>query len=330
MALCVCNGDLYASAGVDVVGRDTVGGLYRRIDGVVPGWESVYTWPYLESASGGDEPNIMRGITCIPDPKGSGRNVLIGTRAFPGIVEIVEPFNHHTVYTELSIKDFFASQWDIDSYKGPALSAYNYFVPDTVDGEEVWWQSLWVSHPDAGKGHPYNGAHFLVRYKNGKYQYGDISDNNNRVPQGESLRACRTICKSPFKEEPFTYYYGGYDAAKDTSNNTAWIYQGKIDKSTSVIPSATMIPASVQLLQNYPNPCNPSTAIRYQLAASSHVALKVFDMLGREIATLVDEVKEAGQYSTFFTPCSSLSSGVYFYQLTSDGSVQTRKMMVLR
>ncbi len=164
MAMCECNGDLYASAGVDIVAGDTIGGLFRRIDGTNPSWELVYTWPYILSASGGDETNIMRGVTCIPDPKGSKNELILGTRAFPGIVEVIEPFNNHTVYTELKIKDFFASQWD-SPFKGPALSAYNNFVPDTIDGEQVWWQSLWVTHPDFSKEHPYNGAHFLVRYK---------------------------------------------------------------------------------------------------------------------------------------------------------------------
>jgi hypothetical protein len=338
MAMTVCNGDLYASAGVDIVGKDTVGGLFRRIDGAIPKWERVYTWPYIESASGGDEPNIMRGITTIPDPKGSGKDVIVGTRAFPGIVEIIEPHNNHNVYTEFYIKDFFSSQWNVN-YKGAALSAYNYFVPDTLNGEEIWWQSLWVNHPDASKGHPYNGSHFLVRYKNGTYKYGDIFDDKNPLPKGLNLRACRTICKSPFKEEPFTYYFGGYDAAKDTSNNTSWIYKGRIDKFTSAANFNESIPTEFKLLQNYPNPFNPSTVIRYQISAISHVSLKVYDVLGREVATLVDEYKQPGFYSVEFrTKNLGLSSGIYFYQLKSSNSsygieqnyIETKKMMVLK
>lgn len=329
MAMCVCNGDLYASAGVDVVGKDTVGGLFRRIDGAIPKWERVYTWPYIQSASGGDEPNIMRGITCIPDPKGSGKNVLVGTRAFPGIVEIIEPHNNHHVYTEFYIKDFFSSQWDVN-YKGAALSAYNYFVPDTLEGKEIWWQSLWVNHPQNNRP-PFNGSHFLVRYKDGKYEYGDIYDDKNPLPSGMQLRACRTICKSPFQEEPFTYYFGGYDAAKDTSNNTSWIYKGTIDRLTSILKEETELPSGFSLNQNFPNPFNPSSVISYQIAAFSHVSVKVFDVLGREVATLVDEYKAPGIYNaTLNTLNATLLSGVYFYQLKAGNFIATKKMMVIK
>jgi hypothetical protein len=112
MAMCECNGDLYAAAGVDVVGKDTVGGLYKRVDGESPSWELIYRWKYTPLVSG-DEANIMRGITCVPDPKGSGNNVIIGTRANPGIVEVIEPKNNNKVSGELYIKDFFTVQWTL-------------------------------------------------------------------------------------------------------------------------------------------------------------------------------------------------------------------------
>ncbi len=90
-------------------------------------------------------------------------------------------------------------------------------------------------------------------------------------------------------------------------------------------------PTEFKLAQNFPNPFNPSTTINYQLSASSHVTLKVFDVLGREVATLVDEFKTAGTYnSTFSTLRSSFSSGVYFYQLKAGGFVQTKKFILTK
>jgi hypothetical protein len=80
---------------------------------------------------------------------------------------------------------------------------------------------------------------------------GDIFDNANPVPSGSRLRATRTICKSPFPEEPYTYYFGGYDAARDTSNNTSWIYKGKF-----VNPSAAAdvpLVAKIILISNFFN-----------------------------------------------------------------------------
>jgi hypothetical protein len=85
------------------------------------------------------------------------------------------------------------------------------------------------------------------------------------------------------------------------------------------------------LYQNYPNPFNPGTVIGYQLPVSGHVQLKVYDVLGREVATLVDEFKPAGNYNYTFSIINyTLPSGVYFYRLSSNGSVQTRKMVYLK
>lgn len=86
-----------------------------------------------------------------------------------------------------------------------------------------------------------------------------------------------------------------------------------------------------ELNQNYPNPFNPTTVISYQLPVRRHVQIRVFDLLGREVATLVNEEKEAGTHqSTFNTQHTSLSSGIYFYQLKAGALVLTKKMVLLR
>jgi hypothetical protein len=88
-------------------------------------------------------------------------------------------------------------------------------------------------------------------------------------------------------------------------------------------------PVSYQLQQNYPNPFNPSTTIKYQLPKSSAVRLSVFDMLGREVAVLVNERREAGVYEVRFEG-SALSSGVYFYRLQAGDFIQSKKLMILK
>jgi hypothetical protein len=90
------------------------------------------------------------------------------------------------------------------------------------------------------------------------------------------------------------------------------------------------IPTGYQLMQNFPNPFNPSTEIRYVLQNASFVTLKVYDILGREVTTLADEFKTPGNYSAFFTLNSSLSSGVYFYRLISGNYSITRKMILTK
>ncbi|BDQ03247.1 T9SS type A sorting domain-containing protein [Ignavibacterium sp.] len=89
------------------------------------------------------------------------------------------------------------------------------------------------------------------------------------------------------------------------------------------------IPTNFVLYQNYPNPFNPSTTISWQSPVGSWQTLKVFDILGREVATLVDEYREAGRYKIEFD-ASSLASGVYFYQLKADNYIETKKMMLIR
>jgi photosystem II stability/assembly factor-like uncharacterized protein len=90
---------------------------------------------------------------------------------------------------------------------------------------------------------------------------------------------------------------------------------------------STEIPDGFKLFQNYPNPFNPSTNIRYQITDNNFVSLKVFDILGKEITTLVDETQKPGIYEVQFDG-SNLPSGVYFYNLTSIGMNITKKMLL--
>lgn len=88
-------------------------------------------------------------------------------------------------------------------------------------------------------------------------------------------------------------------------------------------------PLKFNLDQNYPNPFNPTTKITYSISKSALTTLKVYDILGNEIATLVNGEKHAGNYEVEFN-AAKLSSGVYFYQLQSGGIIQTKKMVILK
>ena len=104
---------------------------------------------------------------------------------------------------------------------------------------------------------------------------------------------------------------------------------GKFEYSQTVEMMVVNTPKLFVLEQNYPNPFNPTTAISYQLSASGLTTLKVYDAIGREVATLVNEVKDAGYYSAQFDG-ARLSSGVYFAKLTSSGKTQMRKLVLMR
>jgi hypothetical protein len=91
----------------------------------------------------------------------------------------------------------------------------------------------------------------------------------------------------------------------------------------------SQVPLVFNLMQNYPNPFNPSTTIRFVIREASHVSLKLYDLSGKEVAVLVDEFKNSGEYSANFT-AKGLSSGVYFYRLENGSNVITRKMLLLK
>ena len=103
------------------------------------------------------------------------------------------------------------------------------------------------------------------------------------------------------------------------------------------IPDATVlyvekpagIPTSYSLSQNYPNPFNPETFIRYCIPRQSQVTLKVYEALGREITTLINEEKSVGYYEVKFS-LAEFASGVYFYQLKAGNFIQTKKMILMK
>jgi alpha-tubulin suppressor-like RCC1 family protein len=105
-------------------------------------------------------------------------------------------------------------------------------------------------------------------------------------------------------------------------------YDGKFSYSKTVEVKLG-VPKVFALSQNYPNPFNPSTTINYQLPVSGLVTIKLYDVLGREIQTLVNERKDAGSYNVTLN-ASKLASGIYLYQLQSGSFVQTKKMLLVK
>jgi len=118
-------------------------------------------------------------------------------------------------------------------------------------------------------------------------------------------------------------------------------YTGQVNISTNggniIIPinflvdveQISSLPDEFSLSQNYPNPFNPTTNIEFSLPKSSEVSLKIFDMLGKEVVSLIKENKLAGTYRVSFD-ASKLSSGIYFYRLDTDLFSQSRKMLLLK
>jgi photosystem II stability/assembly factor-like uncharacterized protein len=98
---------------------------------------------------------------------------------------------------------------------------------------------------------------------------------------------------------------------------------------TAVKDNKDQIPAHFRLDQNFPNPFNPSTTINYSIPKAGLVTLKVYDVLGKEVATLVNGVKSAGSYHVQFF-ANRLASGIYFYRLIAGNSVMTKKLILMK
>jgi len=105
---------------------------------------------------------------------------------------------------------------------------------------------------------------------------------------------------------------------------------GKVGALTMVGDEPSDIPKEFSLAQNYPNPFNPSTKIFYQLPKESRVSLIVYDVIGREVATLVDRMQKAGNYTVTFSTQDGRASGVYFYRIHAGDFVSVKKMMLLK
>jgi hypothetical protein len=131
--------------------------------------------------------------------------------------------------------------------------------------------------------------------------------------------------------EPQIYTYSDTWTGKASTTLYYRLKQIDFDGSYnySYVVAAEIAPSSFSLSQNYPNPFNPTTAINYQLAFNSYVTLKVYDVLGNEVASLVNEQKPAGEYKIDFD-ASGLGSGFYFYVLKAGNFVQSRKMLLLK
>ena len=118
------------------------------------------------------------------------------------------------------------------------------------------------------------------------------------------------------------YILAGIRASFGTGDRDFWLIKLK---GNGVMVEKDQ-PKAYSLLQNYPNPFNSLTAISYQLPLSGHVSIKVYDIIGQEIDTLVNEFKEPGEYTVIWN-AEDMPSGLYFYSSKANGFTQTKKML---
>ncbi|MCU7500093.1 MAG: T9SS type A sorting domain-containing protein [Ignavibacteria bacterium] len=125
------------------------------------------------------------------------------------------------------------------------------------------------------------------------------------------------------------HYYSSFGSNSRTSRDEKAVLIEQRLNSLNSVNEGNNFKHEYYISQNYPNPFNPTTTIRYAIASPSHVTLKIFDMLGREVAVLVNEEKPEGLYNAVWK-ADNVSSGVYFYELRAGSFVEKKKMMLVR
>jgi hypothetical protein len=203
-----------------------------------------------------------------------------------------------------------------------------------TDNFDVPGKSLIPTHSPALTTIPARG--FILLWADGQPEQGALHLNFKLDKAGEQLGLAQITDVDTVFIDSLTYGEQTDDVSYGRNPDGAdhWSTFGsptpmKSNLSTGVESPEQPLPATYSLLQNFPNPFNPLTAIRYQLPAFSHVSLKVYDVLGREIVTLVNEDQPAGSYTVTLN-ASALASGIYFYRITASKFVQTRKLIVIR
>ena len=218
------------------------------------------------------------------------------------------------------------------------------------------WTNDWIRYYTYNSGNRMTTQRILLWNGTGwrnhmRWEYAyDISGNNTEAVYYSGSQNLWTM------ERKATYTYDTYG---NTLTGLAWIYnagqwsagwtdlqlvfnnrQDTLAYNSVMSVSAEYVTeleddqlpvSSFSLFQNYPNPFNPETVISYQISVNSHVTLKLFDVLGNEVATLVNEEKEAGYHNYQLSIVNyQLTSGVYFYKLQADDFISLKKMIVLK
>ena len=189
---------------------------------------------------------------------------------------------------------------------------------DTAGGEGVFWRDLYYNWSSDG-GTTWEGPQLL---QDGKFVSETYAHPAQRLQDNGDGTYTAHIVYLEDLTATVSLFAG-------TASDDPIMYQTMIIGTASGINENSNTVNSFNLEQNYPNPFNPTTRIKYSVAQRSNVSLKVYDMLGSEVATLVNTTKDAGNYEVNFN-ASNLASGLYVYKIQAGNFTQSKKMMLLK
>lgn len=215
------------------------------------------------------------------------------------------------------------SQTSLNNQRVQALATSGSFIfAGTIDGIFVSSDhgSSWVQSPlnNMSVSSLAVSGNFVFAGSSGAQNFYASSDNGTTWTLKNENLGSNTINALCIKDN---YIFAG------TSNNG--VYRRLLGDLVSVQPVSNQVPSKYSLSQNYPNPFNPETKIKFDVPASGLTQLIVYDALGREVSTVVNEQLNPGTYVAAFN-ASYLSSGVYYYKLVSGDFIETRRMILLK
>lgn len=219
-------------------------------------------------------------------------------------------------------------------------SRWAYAFVSTSDG--TIYSGLWETAPHSSNGSVIESENFGYDWswagvsKNVTELILDFNENIYAGTDGIGSQGILRKLKDSKNWDLFNSGLGWYSSFQLAVNSNGILFASSeagiyrtIESTTAINENEEVIPSEFALYQNYPNPFNPSTKIQYQIPKGGIVTIKVYNLLGSEVATLVDEEKVAGNYEVTFDS-SELTSGVYFYSLQSGVFIDTKKMILIK
>ena len=190
--------------------------------------------------------------------------------------------------------------------------------------------SLWDSkdqckpafYAAANVGIDYNAVDSMIAYSD------TLKENNYTNASWLNLQAALTSAKNAMNAN-YSVSVSAEDALGEAKDTIESAINSLVNAATDINSSSVNEPKKFLLSQNYPNPFNPTTQIKYSIPQAGFVSLKVFNLLGQEVATLFEGNRRAGEYVLIFDG-SKLASGIYLYQLKSNNFLDTKKLVLLK
>ena len=210
---------------------------------------------------------------------------------------------------------------------------------DTVFAGDIWWAGQGhITFPDTidnSSQFTYDSIMVISPFYISYFNYGNALEDSLFRQKADSawMSIKKLSILKVFAEQGNVFRVGVYLYAPavgvfnpDVAKWIVFLYRGQVIVG---IENAIKIPKRYQLYQNYPNPFNPTTTINYSISKYSFITIKVYDVLGREVATLVNEYKPIGSYSVKFN-AFNLVSGIYFYRMQVENFTKTKKLILIK